>query len=65
MTNPFKKKEGSRRSVFEEEELAYLTLLRQPTFKLTEWRIAKVQLTTTFKLNVTITPSRTNMSNVT
>ena len=41
---PFQKKEGSRRSVFEEEELSYLIPVRQPAYQLTEWRIAKVQL---------------------
>ena len=41
---PFQKKEGSRRSVFEEEEFSYLTPVRQPAYQLTEWRIAKVQL---------------------
>lgn len=41
---PFQKKEGSRRSVFEEEELPYLIPVRQPDYELTEWRIAKVQL---------------------
>lgn len=41
---PFQKKEGSRRSVFEEEERSYLIPVRQPAFQLTEWRIAKVQL---------------------
>lgn len=41
---PFQKKHGSRRSVFEEEEVPYLMSLRQPRFQLTEWRIAKVQL---------------------
>lgn len=41
---PFQKKEGSRRSVFEQEELPYLSAVRQPAFQLTEWRIAKVQL---------------------
>lgn len=43
-TEPFQKKIGTRRSVFEEEELPYLSPVRQPEFKLTEWRIAKVQL---------------------
>ena len=41
---PFQKKEGSCRSVFEEEEFSYLTPVRQPAYQLTEWRIAKVQL---------------------
>ena len=41
---PFQKKAGSRRSVFEEEELSYLTPLKRQAFQLTEWRIAKVQL---------------------
>src|SRR5690625_2844414 len=41
---PFQKKEGSRRSIFEEEELPYLISVRQPEYQLTEWRIAKVQL---------------------
>lgn len=40
----FQKKEGSRKSVFQEEELASLMPVRQPAFKLSEWRIAKVQL---------------------
>ena len=41
---PFQKKSGSRRSVFEEEETSYLTPVRQPDFQLTDWRIAKVAL---------------------
>ena len=41
---PFQKKEGSRLSVFEEEERPYLMPIRQPDYELTEWRIAKVQL---------------------
>lgn len=41
---PFQKKSGSRRSVFEEEEASHLTPVRQPDFQLTEWRIAKVAL---------------------
>ncbi len=41
---PFQKKGGSRRSVFEEEELSYLAPVKQPAYQLTEWRIAKVQL---------------------
>ncbi|UUX35235.1 IS21 family transposase [Fundicoccus culcitae] len=43
-TEAFQKKEGSRRSVFEQEELPYLLPVRKPAFQLTEWRIAKVQL---------------------
>lgn len=39
----FQAKSGSRRSVFEEEERASLIPLRYPRFKLTDWRVAKVQ----------------------
>src|SRR5699024_3464163 len=42
--DPFQKKKGSRHSVFDEEEHAYLKPVRQPDYELTEWRIAKVQL---------------------
>jgi len=40
---PFQKRPGSRKKVFDEEENAYLHPLRQTRFKLSEWRIAKVQ----------------------
>ena len=40
---PFQKMPGSRRKVFDEEESSYLHPLRQTRFKLSEWRIAKVQ----------------------
>ncbi|MEI2802561.1 MAG: transposase [Trichococcus flocculiformis] len=40
---PFQKRPGSRRKVFDEEESSYLHPLRQTRFKLSEWRIAKVQ----------------------
>ncbi len=43
-TFPFQKRPGSRRQVFEEEEKPYLRPLRNPRFKLAEWRVAKVQL---------------------
>jgi len=40
---PFQKREGSRRSVFNEEEKAKLIPLRYPRYQLTEWKTAKVQ----------------------
>jgi len=40
---PFQKRPGSRKKVFDEEESSYLHPLRQTRFKLSEWRIAKVQ----------------------
>ncbi|MBT2733157.1 IS21 family transposase [Carnobacterium sp. ISL-102] len=39
----FQKRPGSRKKAFDEEEKAYLNPLRQTRFKLSEWRIAKVQ----------------------
>ncbi len=40
---PFQKREGSRRSVFNEEEKPKLIPLRYPRYQLSEWRTAKVQ----------------------
>lgn len=40
----FQKRPGSRKQVFEEEEKFHLQPLPQTRYKLTEWRIAKVQL---------------------
>ena len=40
---PFQKRPGSRKIVFDEEERGYLIPLRQPRLKLSEWRIARVQ----------------------
>lgn len=42
--NDFQKRPGSRKKVFEEEEKSYLKPLPQTRYKLTEWKIAKVQL---------------------
>lgn len=39
---PFQKRPGSRKKVFDEEEKAYLLPLRQTRFKLSEWRVSKV-----------------------
>ncbi|WP_203249336.1 IS21 family transposase [Sporosarcina beigongshangi] len=43
-TNDFQKRPGSRRKVFEVEEKSYLQPLPQTRYKLSEWKIAKVQL---------------------
>ena len=43
-TLEFQKRPGSRKKVFEEEEKSYLQALPQTRYKLTEWKIAKVQL---------------------
>ncbi|WP_200809529.1 Mu transposase domain-containing protein [Virgibacillus dakarensis] len=43
-TIDFQKRPGSRKKVFEEEEKSYLQPLPQTRYKLTEWKIAKVQL---------------------
>lgn len=43
-TNDFQKRPGSRKKVFEEEEKSHLQPLPQTRYKLTEWKIAKVQL---------------------
>lgn len=40
----FQKRPGSRKKIFDEEESMYLQALRRTRFKLSEWRIAKVQL---------------------
>jgi|LFRM01.1.fsa_nt_gb transposase len=40
----FQKREGSRRSVFNEEEKTKLIPLRYPRYQLSEWKTAKVQL---------------------
>ena len=40
---PFQKREGSRRSVFNEEEKPKLIPLRYPRYQLSEWKTAKVQ----------------------
>lgn len=40
---PFQKREGSRRSVFNEEEKSKLIPLRYPRYQLSEWETAKVQ----------------------
>ena len=40
---PFQKREGSRRSVFNEEEKYKLIPLRYPRYQLSEWKTAKVQ----------------------
>ena len=41
---PFQKKEGSRRSVFEEEEKALLIPLPPTSFELSTWKTATVQV---------------------
>lgn len=43
-TLDFQKRPGSRKKVFEEEEKSYLQALPQTRYKLTEWKVAKVQL---------------------
>lgn len=40
---PFQKRVGSRRSVFETEELPYLHSLPLKPFRMAEWRVSKVQ----------------------
>lgn len=40
---PFQKRPGSREKVFNEEENSHLHPLRQTRFKLSEWKVAKVQ----------------------
>lgn len=39
----FQKRPGSRKIIFDEEESVYLNPLRRTRFKLSEWRVAKVQ----------------------
>ncbi|NLK76093.1 MAG: hypothetical protein GX288_12535 [Clostridiales bacterium] len=41
---PFQKREGSRRSVYNEEERSKLIPLRYPRYQLAEWKTAKIQL---------------------
>lgn len=41
---PFQKRQGSRRSVFNEEEKTKLIPLRYPRYLISEWKTAKVQL---------------------
>ncbi|MCK9471755.1 MAG: IS21 family transposase [Bacilli bacterium] len=47
----FQKREGSRRSIFEEEEKARLIPLPYPKYQLSEWRTAKVQLNYHIQVN--------------
>ncbi|WP_415980264.1 IS21 family transposase [Faecalicoccus pleomorphus] len=42
--NPFQKREGSRKSVFEEEEKAFLRPLPEHDFELSQWKKATVQM---------------------
>ena len=48
---PFQKREGSRRSVFKEEEKTRLIPLRYPRYQLSEWKTAKVQLNYHIQVN--------------
>ena len=48
---PFQKREGSRRSVFNEEEKSKLIPLRYPRYQLSEWKTAKVQLNYHIQVN--------------
>ncbi|WIV11090.1 IS21 family transposase [Proteiniborus sp. MB09-C3] len=48
---PFQKRDGSRRSVFSEEEKTKLILLRYPRYQLSKWRTAKVQLNYHIQVN--------------
>ena len=50
---PFQKREGSRRSVFNEEEKPKLIPLRYPRYQLSEWKTAKVQLNYHIQVNRT------------
>ena len=43
-TRPFQKKEGSRKSVYLEEEKEFMKPLPEKEFELSEWKKAKVQL---------------------
>ena len=49
---PFQKRVGSRRSVFNEEEKAKLIPLRHPRYQLSEWKTAKVQLNYHIQVNL-------------
>jgi transposase len=49
---PFQKREGSRRSVFNEEEKSKLIPLRYPRYQLSEWKTAKVQLNYHIQVNL-------------
>lgn len=48
---PFQKRQGSRRSVFNEEEKSKLIPLRYPRYQLSEWKTAKVQLNYHIQVN--------------
>lgn len=48
---PFQKRPGSRRSVFNEEEKDKLFPIRQTRFQLSEWKTAKVQLNYHIQVN--------------